>query len=699
LADENGKPFPNVEITVEADELTVFDAERNEFFKYQITDGKPNSNEAQRLQKTLFHEKQTIIENCLFGVDINPNSVKICRLRLWIELLKNAYYKESANFTELETLPNIDINIKEGNSLVSRFALDEDLKEVLKNKKNIIDQYRKAVADYKKERNRDKKRELLKIIDEIKGDFKTEIYKHHPKMIDLTRKERRLFEINSPQLFEKFSEGEREVLSRNLEKQIDGLKQEIEDIKSNAIYKNAFEWPFEFPEVLDNEGNFIGFDIVIGNPPYIEARSSIIDEKVKDEILKNISKRREAKDANLITRGSDILIYFYEIGLCILKESGYFSFITQNAWLDTDYGFKFQKFLRNNTQILGVFDNEIKYFDESANINTIITLFKGKEGIDNNEINFAKFNVGFENAPFELKEIANAQNKGQINRFRQNDSILNQLKWGIILNSDDLIIDLQKRLLEKESKTQPKFKIGQGLNLTKDFTVTEELVDKLGISKTHLIPFYTNDDGALFNIDRTKNFLIESASLSESEKEIIKNEGIQSIELNNSARQIPSLILPRGVGRFFCAYNSCNAFSSSFVEIYLQESENYSETLLYLWTFLNSSVGWLIREISGRKNLGGGMLKAEATDLKNYPIYFDLKSDLPEIKRLYRKLSERQAEGILSELETEEHSRIDSIIFNKLEFTNNERNRLKEKLIDLVSFRINKSKSNSRSSS
>ena len=83
--------------------------ENGDFFKYFVNeDGNPTK-QAHRLQKALFHEKQTLIENCLFGVDINPNSVKICRLRLWIELLKNAYYK---NATELETLPNIDINIK-----------------------------------------------------------------------------------------------------------------------------------------------------------------------------------------------------------------------------------------------------------------------------------------------------------------------------------------------------------------------------------------------------------------------------------------------------------------------------------------------------------------------------------------------------------------------------------------------------------
>jgi len=337
LADADGGRFSDVEITIENDELIVFDTAKSEFFKYQITDGKPNSREAQRLQKTLFHEKQTLIENCLFGVDIIPHSVKICRLRLWIELLKNAYYKESSGYAELETLPNIDINIKEGNSLVSRFALDEDLKEVLKNKKNIVEQYRTAVADYKRERNRDKKRELLKIIDEIKGDFQTEIYKHHPKMVELVRRERRLFEINSPQLFDKYSDGERETLSGNLEKQIGETKQEIEAIKSNVIYRNAFEWRFEFPEVLDNEGNFTGFDIVIGNPPYIR----------QEELGKQ--KEHLKKDYRVFTGTADILVYFYELGLRLLKQNGKFSFITSNKFMRANYGEPLRNFLGNFT--------------------------------------------------------------------------------------------------------------------------------------------------------------------------------------------------------------------------------------------------------------------------------------------------------------------------------------------------------------
>ena len=84
LKDRHGKRLKEYHVEVENDELIVTD-EDGAIFEYN-----PSNRESQRIQEALFHEKQTIIENCLFGVDINPNSVKICRLRLWIELLKNA---------------------------------------------------------------------------------------------------------------------------------------------------------------------------------------------------------------------------------------------------------------------------------------------------------------------------------------------------------------------------------------------------------------------------------------------------------------------------------------------------------------------------------------------------------------------------------------------------------------------------------
>jgi len=177
LMDETGKTLRNYEIEIVNDELIVTD-DNGDPFAYNY-----KSAESNRVQKTLFHEKQAIIENCLFGVDINPNSVKICRLRLWIELLKNAYYnfptscRDAINrvSTELETLPNIDINIKCGNSLLSRFPLDADLSKALKSIKYDIKAYRGFVNDYKNEKNRDVKRGLQKIIDAIKTDFRINI--------------------------------------------------------------------------------------------------------------------------------------------------------------------------------------------------------------------------------------------------------------------------------------------------------------------------------------------------------------------------------------------------------------------------------------------------------------------------------------------------------------------------------------------
>jgi adenine-specific DNA-methyltransferase len=172
LQDREGKRLKEYQVEVVNDELIVTD-EEGELFEYN-----PTNKESQRIQETLFHEKQTIIENCLFGVDINSNSVKICRLRLWIELLKNAYYK---NATELETLPNIDINIKCGNSLVSRFAIDADLKQALKKSKWTIDSYRLAVDTYRNAESKEQKREMERLIADIKSDFRSEISRTTPK--------------------------------------------------------------------------------------------------------------------------------------------------------------------------------------------------------------------------------------------------------------------------------------------------------------------------------------------------------------------------------------------------------------------------------------------------------------------------------------------------------------------------------------
>jgi adenine-specific DNA-methyltransferase len=262
LSDEDGKRIKDWHLTIENDELIVTGND-GELFEYKRGD-----TAKMRVQKTLFQEKQKIIENCLFGVDINPNSVNICRLRLWIELLKNAYYQPNG---ELETLPNIDINIKCGNSLISRFALDADLKGALKKSKITVDEYRTAVSNYRNTSDKAEKRQIEALIERIKSNFRTEIQYYDPKqkrLEDLPKLIKAL-EITQSVLGEtEKEEKERKQKQVKLQTEFTKLSIEIDEIKTNAIYKNAFEWRFEFPEVMDGEGNFVGFDVVIGNPPY-----------------------------------------------------------------------------------------------------------------------------------------------------------------------------------------------------------------------------------------------------------------------------------------------------------------------------------------------------------------------------------------------------------------------------------------------
>ncbi len=196
LADREGKRLKDYTIEVINDELVITGPD-GEFFEYN-----PKNRESPRVQETLFREKETIIENCLFGVDINPNSVKICRLRLWIELLKNAYYKterrqasgdgrqagkpETLNL-QLETLPNIDINIKCGNSLISRYPLDADIKSALKSAKWNVDNYREAIMTYRNAPSKEVKRNMEELIEKIKGQFETEVARNDKRLQKLNK--------------------------------------------------------------------------------------------------------------------------------------------------------------------------------------------------------------------------------------------------------------------------------------------------------------------------------------------------------------------------------------------------------------------------------------------------------------------------------------------------------------------------------
>jgi len=468
LADKNGNCITQYEMEIINDELIITNPRnKDSILEYKLHNGRP-SKEMQHLQKTLFHEKQSLIENCLFGVDVNTNSVKICRLRLWIELLKNAYYKEETNFTELETLPNIDINIRPGNTLLSRFGLDADLSKTLKSIKYDVQAYRGFVNDYKNEKNREVKHGLQKIIENIKSDFRTEISKNDPKQVRLKKLSGELYTLlNQTQMFE-LSDKEKKARKdqqQKLEADIKKLSNEIDEIKSNAIYKNAFEWRFEFPEILSNDGEFEGFDVILGNPPYIQL------QKLGDQIKKAL----EQQQFKTFTKTGDIYQLFYEQGLKLLKPGGHLAFITSNKWMRTDYGTVTRNFLATQCRTSLVIDFGMTQIFESATTYTNILVLQKADSLKT--IRMCRVKDDFDNdtlledyVDFAAVEIENPGAKSWIAYDKKEYALIQKIieqgkplkEWDVQINrgiltgfNEAFIIDTKTRdkLVKKDPKS------------------------------------------------------------------------------------------------------------------------------------------------------------------------------------------------------------------------------------------------------
>ncbi|MFP6271159.1 class I SAM-dependent DNA methyltransferase [Helicobacter pylori] len=370
------------DLKLENDEIIIHHAQTGEIFNYTIPHSENDPHH--HIQKELFELKKDIIENCLFGVDINPNSCEITKLRLWIELLKYSYYifEEGKNTNNLETLPNIDINIKCANSLISRFNLNDDLKKI-PNIKKKIQEYKDLVAQYKDPNpfyplN---KQYLINKIQDLKNTFsltlkdpktKAELEKAIEKHI----KKYNFFALDDKSLLDgldyfipslfgtlKLSPKEEEEAFASYGR-IRALRKKLDDALSGREYQNAFEWRFEFPEVLNDEGDFLGFDCIIGNPPYI-----------RQEHIKDLKPLLEKQYQDFYNSTADIYTYFFALAYHLLKEKGFSAFITSNKYARAKYGAKLREWLLKKTTLVSYMElNALKVF-ESAAVDTSIMSF------------------------------------------------------------------------------------------------------------------------------------------------------------------------------------------------------------------------------------------------------------------------------------------------------------------------------------
>ncbi len=404
LCDADGKRIKRRDLIlkVDNDELSVVDDE-GEPFEY-----KPGNEESQRYQEALFNEKRRIIENCLFGVDLNPNSVNICRLRLWIELLKNAYYTKESGYKQLQTLPNIDINIKVGDSLLSKYPVQNG----------------RLIADYlTRDERADRKRDSLK---------------------------NSLIEYR--QLVQEYKTGKSQSSKMMLRQKIAGIKNRmVEDVQIEMFdeykgsagdtidFSNSLEWMFEFPEILDDKGRFTGFDAIIGNPPYVQLQSM-------GEMSDVYSKR----DYSCYNKSADLYCLFAERAYSLLKKNGYFSFIMPNKWMLVDYGKELRQFM-SQTSLKKILNfGDVQFF---ADATIYVCIFVSQKSGDKMPVLACSLNSKNYHGEFE-KEVKAAtfefpaENFGTSEwsiRNKLHDSVLQKMNVGTALK--DMPISIYRGIL------------------------------------------------------------------------------------------------------------------------------------------------------------------------------------------------------------------------------------------------------------
>lgn len=292
------------------------------FHTHQLIYGFTKANEDFSPEKV----KREIIQNNIFGVDIEQGAVDIARLRFWLALVVDG--------KEPKPLPNLDYKIVCGNSLLNCYDIKEPLDDVFEeynadceaDERMSLVKYKQMVAEYTNTSDHNKKEQFKNTIDDIKSVFRSELTDKERNK--LTKLKRKINNLEAPSLFERVQE--EIVLLKKLKKQLKDLEAEYDEIEINKVYEDAFEWRFEFPSLLDDDGNFMGFDLIIGNPPYLRIQGiRDINPLYADELVNKYSSA---------TGSFDLYAMFVERGLQLINSRGVVNFIMPVKWTNAAFG-------------------------------------------------------------------------------------------------------------------------------------------------------------------------------------------------------------------------------------------------------------------------------------------------------------------------------------------------------------------------
>jgi type II restriction/modification system DNA methylase subunit YeeA len=247
--------------------------------------------------------KKLILISNLYGVDINPNGIEIAKLRLWLWLV-DSYEPE-----RIEPLPNIDYNLRVGNSLIGYVDLSEFKEAKLTLSDFLWDEEKNTLDNLLKERNN-----LIRKYKRAEGEAAKELKESVREFDD------KISNLLNADLYKKLRE------------------KKIKISKEEFLKLNPFHWGFEFYEVFDLEKpkEARGFDVVIGNPPY-----------VRQEALGEL--KTYYQDQYTVYYGTaDLYVYFIERSVSSLNDAGIFSYIVANKWTRANYGKPLRQWLKQH---------------------------------------------------------------------------------------------------------------------------------------------------------------------------------------------------------------------------------------------------------------------------------------------------------------------------------------------------------------
>lgn len=311
--------------------------------------------------------KERIINENLNGVDIKDWAIRVSEFRLWLSLVEG----EDDIPHERPLLPSFTFKLRSGDSLVQKIGDEFITMESLS--RSVAGEAENILSDVKK-----LKQKHFEGDDDLKNDIREmemELIRTH---IDEQIKKLENRTTQQTLSGKTKSSGDIDAQIENLQ----SLRRSLDATKDNDF----FMWDLDFSDII-LEG---GFDIVIGNPPYI-AHQELVPQDIPQDVqeeLKEADEFDEIKDAYKSDlreycqrvwdykpyKKSDIYLYFFFRGMDLLRPNGTLTFITSNAWLDVGYGKRLQEFLLKEGDISMIMDSQQHSVFDEAEVNTTITV-------------------------------------------------------------------------------------------------------------------------------------------------------------------------------------------------------------------------------------------------------------------------------------------------------------------------------------